>query len=176
MQTDFDILHRILCHVYDSCQTTLLSIICLNGMDDRRDENFKQINEIRDAILECESRLDKLLGEFGWSSDKLPKKRKELKDKQPVDEVSGSGSAECKQENVDQLQQEKIDLNALVNLCATIDTKSTNSTNYADINKLKRDLKRRRMKYRTTKTAPLTYTEELRELISLQMELVKESD
>lgn len=42
---------------------------------------------------------------------------------------------------------------------------------FADINKLKRDLKRRRMKYRTTKAPPLTYTEELRELIGLQMEM-----
>lgn len=42
---------------------------------------------------------------------------------------------------------------------------------FTDINKLKRDLKRRRLKHRTTKAPPLTYTEELRELIGLQMEM-----
>lgn len=52
---------------------------------------------------------------------------------------------------------------------------STSSNNdkrtFAEITKYKRDIKRKRMKYRTTKAPPLTYTEELRSLISLQMEL-----
>lgn len=47
---------------------------------------------------------------------------------------------------------------------------------FTDINKLKRDLKRRRMKYRTTKAPPLTYSEELRELIQLQMEMLEKKD
>lgn len=42
---------------------------------------------------------------------------------------------------------------------------------FAEITKYKRDIKRKRMKYRTTKAPPLTHTEELRSLISLQMEL-----
>ncbi|KAJ6634585.1 hypothetical protein Bhyg_07390 [Pseudolycoriella hygida] len=40
----------------------------------------------------------------------------------------------------------------------------------ADLTKYKRDIKRKRMKYRTTKAPPLTHTEELRGLIALQME------
>lgn len=42
---------------------------------------------------------------------------------------------------------------------------------FAEITKYKRDIKRKRMKHRTTKAPPLTHTEELRSLISLQMEL-----
>lgn len=42
---------------------------------------------------------------------------------------------------------------------------------FDEITKYKRDIKRKRMKYRTTKAPPLTHTEELRSLISLQMEL-----
>lgn len=48
-----------------------------------------------------------------------------------------------------------------------------NLTSYTDLNKLKRDMRRRRMKHRVTKTAPLTYTEEIRELIAMQMEIEK---
>lgn len=44
-------------------------------------------------------------------------------------------------------------------------------TTFAEItNKLKRDIKRRRMKYRVTKTPPQSYTEEIRALIGLQMD------
>lgn len=42
---------------------------------------------------------------------------------------------------------------------------------FAEITKYRRDIKRKRMKYRTTKAPPLTHTEELRSLISVQMEL-----
>lgn len=50
---------------------------------------------------------------------------------------------------------------------STTDDKKT----FAEITKYRRDIKRKRMKYRTTKAPPLTHTEELRSLISLQMEL-----
>lgn len=46
-----------------------------------------------------------------------------------------------------------------------------NNKTFAEITKYKRDIKRKRMKHRTTKAPPLTHTEELRGLISLQMEL-----
>lgn len=60
-----------------------------------------------------------------------------------------------------------------------IDGPSTTNSNddkktFAEITKYKRDIKRKRMKYRTTKAPPLTHTEELRSLISLQMELWEE--
>lgn len=42
---------------------------------------------------------------------------------------------------------------------------------FAEITKYERDVKRKRMKHRTTKAPPLTHTEELRSLISVQMEL-----
>lgn len=47
------------------------------------------------------------------------------------------------------------------------DTKKT----FAEITKYERDVKRKRMKHRTTKAPPLTHTEELRSLISVQMDL-----
>lgn len=40
----------------------------------------------------------------------------------------------------------------------------------AEIMRQKRDQKRRRQKYRTTKAPPLSYTEEVRQLIGLQNE------
>ncbi|KAG4066243.1 hypothetical protein HA402_000467 [Bradysia odoriphaga] len=42
---------------------------------------------------------------------------------------------------------------------------------FAEMTKYERDVKRKRMKHRTTKAPPLTHTEELRSLISVQMEL-----
>lgn len=47
------------------------------------------------------------------------------------------------------------------------DTKKT----FAEMTKYERDVKRKRMKHRTTKAPPLTHTEELRSLISVQMDL-----
>lgn len=50
------------------------------------------------------------------------------------------------------------------------DRNLTKNMTFAEIIKLKRDLKRRRMKHRTSKTPPLSYTEKIRALITLQME------
>lgn len=132
-----------------------------------RDE--KEINEIRKVVLECESRLNDILQQFSWTKDQLPKKKEKPKITEPIIEHS----MEQKHERINQPLAEKIDLDALAKLCAAIDKKPNSSTGYTDINMLKRALKRRRAKHHTIKSAPLTYTEELRQLISLQMELVK---
>lgn len=50
-------------------------------------------------------------------------------------------------------------------------TNADEKKTFAEITKYQRDVKRKRMKYRTTKAPPLTHTEEIRSLISLQMEL-----
>lgn len=135
----------------------------------------KQIQDIRKIIDTCENQLDNLLSELGWSKEKLPKSK--LLDKiESVDEKADLiASTSEKSENIVESKDKSFDLNAISELCSTIDKKKSSSVRNIDINKLKRDLKRRRMKYRTTKVAPLTYTEELRELINLQMELVQEN-
>ncbi len=56
-------------------------------------------------------------------------------------------------------------------LASSSNTGGDDKKTFAEITKYKRDVKRKRMKYRTTKAPPLTHTEELRGLISLQMEL-----
>lgn len=135
----------------------------------------KQIQEICQVIDKCENQLDNLLKELDWSKEKLPK----LKLSNEIGSVDEKRDATAciseKRENIVGLKDESFDLNAISELCSTIDKKKSSSIRNIDINKLKRDLKRRRMKYRTTKVAPLTYTEELRELINLQMELVQEN-
>lgn len=141
-------------------------------MGSQNEDLFKQIEEIRDVVVDCESQLNDLLGRFGWQKEELMKTKlnpqcaqKDDSEKEITDQEQQRGSVAP--------VNEKVDLDALANFCALFDRKASSSSNYADLNQLKRDLKRRRMKYRTTKTAPLTYTEELRELIQLQMELVK---
>lgn len=141
-------------------------------MGSQSEDLFKQIEEIRDVVVECESHLNDLLDRFGWTKEELMKAR--TKPKSPhKDDSEKKIFVQEQQRGAVASVNEKLDLDALTNLCASIDKKVSHSSSYADINKLKRDLKRRRMKYRTTKTAPLTYTEELRELIQLQMELVE---
>lgn len=137
----------------------------------------QKIQEIGKVIDKCEHQLDNLLKELDWCKEKLP--RSKLSNKiASVDsnrDEFGSTSTSEKSETILQLKDESFDLNAISELCSTIDKRKSSSERNIDFNKLKRDLKRRRMKYRTTKVAPLTYIEELRELINLQMELVQEN-
>lgn len=77
--------------------------------------------------------------------------------------VESRGHIESSTANHTDLESTSIDLTAVPRL--------KEQASFPDMNKLKRDLKRRRMKYRTTKAPPLTYSEELRELIALQMEM-----
>lgn len=150
---------------------TGVALLC-QVMDSKNEELFKQIEEIKEVVVNCESELNDLLKRFGWTKEQLMKAETKSKSAQKDDEEREALVQEQQKETVAPVN-EKIDLEALANLFVSFDKKKSQSSNYADINKLKRDLKRRRMKYRTTKTAPLTYTEELRELIELQMELVK---
>lgn len=137
---------------------------------DQSESRLKQLNEIREAVEIYESQLTELLQEFGWSKEKLPKLRK-IKS-EVVDTESDLGGS-CSGTNTVQQSAKSTDLRDVVDLCAAINQKRTTLNNFTDLNKLRRDLKRRRVKYRTTKTAPLTYTEEMRELINLQMDLLR---
>lgn len=142
-------------------------------MGSQNEDLFKQIEEIRDAVVDCESQLNDLLDSFGWTKEELMKAETRANSLKKDDSSEKEMFIQEQKRDAVAPVNEKFDLDALANLCAAIDKKGSPSSCYADINKLKRDLKRRRMKYRTTKNAPLTYTEELRELIQLQMELVK---
>lgn len=141
-------------------------------MGSQNEDFFKQIEEIRNVVVDCESQLNDLLDRFGWTKEELMKTRTDPKSSQKDDSEKEMFAQEQQSDAVAPVD-EKFDLDALADFCPSIDKKASHSSSYADINRLKRDLKRRRMKYRTTKTAPLTYTEELRELIQLQMEHVE---
>lgn len=137
------------------------------------EERLKQIDDIRKTVQHCENQLNGLLKELGWTKDKLPKPK--ISKVTTESDITGSSSDACKEKNESKPLSKPNDLEDVVNLCSKIDEKRTSISNFTDLNKLKRDLKRRRIKYRTTKTAPLTYTEELHELINLQMELLREN-
>lgn len=145
---------------------------------DSIEDRLKQLNEIKTKVRICESALNDFIEEIGWTKKKLielqnqshPKVIKtEITEKNVDDEDTGSSLYEIQPSNTTIHDTKPIDLET--DLCSVIDQKRTVSTSFIDFNKLKRDLKRRRVKYRTS-TAPLTYTEELRELINLQMDLL----
>lgn len=135
------------------------------------DDRIKQLETIRNTVREHQNHLNEVLQQFGWTVDKLPKYKQEIE--HPNIEVTPD-PGENTQERAP--KEPKDDLEAVVNLCSTISQKQSATNTFTDLNKLRRDLKRRRVKYRTTKTAPLSYTEELRELINLQMDLVKNKE
>lgn len=141
------------------------------------EERLKQLDELRERVEFYETQMDGFLHQLGWTRDKLPKYTK-------VKQENVLSSTECdvrdvagSSRSVDRLKPpvQTNDLKDVVDLCSAIDQRRLTATPFTDLNKLKRDLKRRRIKYRTTKSAPLTYTEELRELINLQMELVNDN-
>ncbi|XP_031639518.1 uncharacterized protein LOC116351534 [Contarinia nasturtii] len=136
------------------------------------EQRIKELDDIRKTVKKYENHVNELLREFGWTKEKLPKyiaKNNQNKSDSTESSAIESGPSVAKQAS------KPIDLEAVVDIAYKIDAKRSSANNFTDLNKLRRDLKRRRVKYRTTKTAPLTYTEELRELIELQMELVTEN-
>lgn len=143
---------------------------------DTIEDRLKQLDEIREKVKFYETQMDGVLHELGWTRDKLTKLTKVKREKELESESIVAGcSHSVDDQNTGIKQHVQTDnLEAVVNLCSAIDQKRLTATPFTDLNKLKRDLKRRRVKYRTTKTGPLTYTEELRELINLQMELIND--
>lgn len=139
-----------------------------------KEDRIKQLNHVRQIVQRHEDQLNELLQHLNWTKDKLPKQ----KPKQESEVVANNEIASTSTENTQKetVNQPKDDFDAVVNLCSKISQKQLAQNTFTDINKLRRDLKRRRVKYRTTKSAPLSYTEELRELINLQMDLVTNND
>ena len=142
----------------------------MSGVDDR----IKQLEIIRKTVRKYENQVNHLLQEIGWTKDKLPLYKEEQTEATKCESIGSSSKESIENTAVASQPTESIDLETVVNIGQKIDAKRSSSNNFTDLNKLQRDLKRRRVKYRTTKTAPLTYTEQLRELITLQMELVTE--
>lgn len=159
-------------------------------------QRLEQIKEIRDFVEQSQIKTNEILSKFGWTIENLQKNK--------LNKQSGVSSTRQKKTKEECLSTfdlpttaEKLvayekaiktgksmsgnDYQELVtNVASTSSSSSSSSSNIKqisnlmDIKKLKRDLKRRRMKHRVTKTAPLTFTEELHELINLQMEILAE--
>lgn len=144
---------------------------------DSTEQRLKQLEEIREQLKFYETQMDGFLQELGWTRDKLPKLTKVKQESEHEPECSAAGSSRSVNDREIATKQcvRTDDLEAVVDLCSAIEQKRLKSTPFTDLNKLKRDLKRRRMKYRTARTGPLTYTEELRQLIDLQMELINDN-
>lgn len=143
----------------------------------------KQLAEAKAQVEQFEKNLDEFLAKVGWTRESVleralqreeRKKQASLKAKQAdCSETRPSTSIETSQYVPKEVP--KPDPVVKIDELAEFIDKKRNQQKYIDMNKLKRDLKRRRVKYRTS-TAPLTYTEELRELINLQMEYIKETE
>lgn len=135
----------------------------------------EQIEHFRGILDGWESQLDDLLVSLNWTKDKLPESNAKAVKSSETSVVVPESSVSGASTNIIQSNDIKsVDINALSELYSTIKKKKASAETNIDWNKLKRDLKRRRMKHRTTKTAPLTYTEELRELIHMQMDILQE--
>lgn len=141
------------------------------------DERLKQLDEIREKVKIYEAQMDEFLHELGWTREKLPKITKLKQENEFETESDAAGSSDSVNDrNIStRARLPTDDLESVVDLCSAIEQKRLTTTPFTDLNKLKRDLKRRRVKYRTTRTGPLTYTEELRQLIDLQMELINDN-
>lgn len=130
-----------------------------------------QVNEIIESVRQCEERMNQLMERLQWSRDKLPKEKKI--EKQPAEseattEVQQTDCAAARQS--EPLNQPEPDESSR-EFPEIGDRSKLNPISYTDLNKLKRDMRRRRVKHRVTKAPPLTYTEEIRELIAIQMEI-----
>lgn len=138
------------------------------------DKRLKQLENIRKIVQRYESQVNHLLQEFGWTKEKLPLYKEEQTEATQCESIDSTSKKSSQNTAAASQPTKSIDLETVANIGQKIDAKRSSANNFTDLNKLQRDLKRRRVKYRTTKTAPLTYTEQIRELISLQMELVTE--
>lgn len=144
---------------------------------DSVEDRLKQLDELREQVKLYETQMDGFLHELGWTRNKLPKLRRVKQENELELECSAAGSSESVNDREIAVNHrvKRDDLEAVVDLCSAIEQKRSTTIPFTDLNKLKRDLKRRRMKYRTARSGPLTYTEEIRELIGLQMELLNDN-
>lgn len=148
----------------------------------------KMIEELTNGISSYETELNNILASLNWSKESLStvhhSENSQRKITANIDKSTAGGPEDYHLLPTDAKlalyehalgQSENLNATQIEMQSTSMDVASVSRTkghgSFADLNKLKRDLKRRRMKYRTTKAPPLTYGEELRELIALQMEI-----
>lgn len=128
-----------------------------------------ELEKLKKEVEECESKLNLILENFGWNKEGLSKRQPKIKETNENSFDDCLRQKKCENDSVEDCSSTSSrinsDLSELMDLSAIVERNKDLSKNFADLNKLKRDLKRRRMKYRTTKCPTLTYTEEMRELI-----------
>lgn len=141
-----------------------------------------QLAREAEALAELELQFSKTLSTIGWteadlSQEHRPRKRNR-KSKRPTKKSSLHPiDLRSRQEKLADYEKaiERLGHRTEPELTVPVTqsegpSSSDDRMTFDQITKLRRDLKRRRMKYRNTKTPPLSYTEEIRGLIGLQME------
>lgn len=129
-----------------------------------------QLRAIGDSVAACKQQIDQFMDSLRWTRDKLPKAPEQL----IIDDVTDETTTKARRDEFSApptTTKATCDVGDVFPELGDRKLKPREVTSYADINKLKRDFKRRRMKHRVTKTPPLTYTEEIRELIAIQMDI-----
>lgn len=146
------------------------------------EERRVQLDREAEALQKLELQFSNTLRLIGWteaglSKDHRPPRKRNRKSKRPtksslhpIDLRSREEKLADYEKTIERLghRTEPAELTVPV-IHNEGRSSSDDRMTFDQISKLRRDLKRRRMKYRT-KTPPLSYTEELRGLISLQME------
>lgn len=130
----------------------------------------EQLNDIIESVEKCEEQMNTLMERLKWTKEKLPKpknKKKNVSEIVEASEMERNDAVTNEAELVRHLEPSE----SVSGFPEFGDRNKLDSSSCADLNKLKRDLRRRRVKHRVTKTAPLTYTEEIRELIAIQMDI-----
>lgn len=146
-------------------------------------EVLTKINETNEHIT---NKFHKLLSDLSWTQEDLQrnhqrsshpqsKRRPQPKDREPSPDLRSSSQKLADYETAIRINPTKPDLMTQLledNIMATNPGQAgkEGEQSLTDILRQKRDLKRRRQKYRTTKAPPLSYTEEVRQLIGLQNE------
>lgn len=154
---------------------------------------LKELDNHSNAVQNLNQRLDSILAQIDWNLDTKPvsvvslrhpassqKNTQNPRKSKQNDSILWCQSREQKlknyQEAVDRSSEmprifadEEIPSGTNLSAKAKDDCRAK-TMSLSEMTKLNRDLKRRRMRHRTTKAPPLSHTEELRALIELQME------
>lgn len=147
------------------------------------EERQIQLAREAEALQELELQFSKTLSTIGWteaglSKEHRPPRKRNRKSKRPTKKSALHPiDLRSRQEKLADYEKtiERLGHRTEPELTVPVIQNegrfsSDDRMTFDQITKLRRDLKRRRMKYRTTKTPPLSYTEEIRGLIGLQME------
>lgn len=148
-------------------------------LDDSKEARLEEMRKLDEFIIDMEKGFTKTLATLNWTKEGLYKAQNSgVQASVPEHRASDAMQDYYLLSSQKKLEIYKESLRPTPNTGHSVSLEvadvstSKSKTTFTDIHKLKRDLKRRRMKYRTTKAPPLAYIEELRELINLQMEIL----